>query len=76
MASPSFLEPAGLQRIRFPEDLTESDVHTTPGKQGAHLTFNYTEEGAAGEAGRRIRTVCFGKTENHETECSRKLCIT
>lgn len=42
MASPSFLKPAGLHRIRFQEDLIESDVHTTPGEQGAHVTFNYT----------------------------------
>lgn len=70
MANPSFLKPAGLHRIRFQEYLIEFDVHTTPGEQGAHVTFNYTEEGAAREAG-RIRTVCFGKTENYKTECSR-----
>lgn len=47
MSSPSFLKPAGLHRIRFQEDLIEFDVHTTPGDQGAHVPFDYTEEGAS-----------------------------
>lgn len=57
MAGPSFLQPAGLHRIRFQEDLIEFNVHTTLGEQEAYMPFDYTEEGAA-RGGRQENQNC------------------
>lgn len=68
--STSFLKFTGLQVISVQEDMIDFDVHMAQASS-AHVPSHGTEKGISREVGKGIRTACFGKIKNHETEHSR-----